>query len=149
MSKAKKLKGLDANIILRFLTNDIPAQAERCEKLFEKLQDGTVSVFLADITLADVIWVLGKYYKLPRDEIRPAMRRIIELKGLQCTNKSQALAALDYYVEKNIDWTDAFMATQLIAKGIQELSSLSRPIGQNACQTSIAPEFLWRSVELP
>ena len=32
--------------------------------------------------------------------------------------KAQALAAFDYYVEKNIDWTDAFMATQLIAKGI-------------------------------
>ena len=94
MSKAKKLKGLDANIILRFLTNDIPAQAERCEKLFEKLQDGTVSVFLADITLADVIWVLEKYYKLPKDEIRPAMRRIIELKGLQFPNKSKTLAAL-------------------------------------------------------
>lgn len=139
MSKAKKLKGLDANIILRFLTNDIPAQAERCEKLFEKLQDGTVSVFLADITLADVIWVLEKYYKLPRDEIRSAMRRIIELKGLQCTNKSQALAALDYYVEKNIDWTDAFMATQLIAKGIQELYSFDKHFDRLDDLTRIEP----------
>ena len=139
MSKAKKLKGLDANIILRFLTNDIPAQAERCEKLFEKLQDGTVSVFLADITLADVIWVLEKYYKLPKDEIRQAMRRIIELKGLQCTNKSQALAALDYYVEKNIDWTDAFMATQLIAKGMQELYAVDKHFDRLDDLTRIEP----------
>ena len=118
MNKRKDLKGLNANIILRFLTNDVPAQAERCEKLFEKVQAGAVAVFLADITLADVVWILEKYYKLPRTDIRLAMRRIIELKGLHCSNKAQALAAFDYYVEKNIDWTDAFMATQLIAKGI-------------------------------
>ena len=52
MNKHKDLKGLDAHIILRFLTNDVPVQAERCEKLFVKVQEATVSVFLADITLA-------------------------------------------------------------------------------------------------
>ena len=58
--------------------------------------------------------------------IRLAMRRIIELKGLHCSNKAQALAAFDYYVEKNTDWTDAFMAAQLIAKGIHELYSFDK-----------------------
>ena len=139
MSKAKELKGLDANIILRFLTNDVPTQAERCEKLLEEVQKGAIAVFLADITLADVIWILEKYYKLPRNEIRMAMRRIIELKGLQCSNKSQALAALDYYVEKNIDWTDAFMATQLIAKGILELYSFDKHFDRLEGLTRIEP----------
>ena len=139
MSKAKELKGLDANIILRFLTNDVPTQAERCEKLLEEVQKGAIAVFLADITLADVIWILEKYYKLPRNEIRMAMRRIIELKGLQCSNKSQALAALDYYVEKNIDWTDAFMATQLIAKDIWELYSFDKHFDRLEGLTRIEP----------
>ena len=139
MSKAKELKGLDANIILRFLTNDVPTQAERCEKLLEEVQKGAIAVFLADITLADVIWILEKYYKLPRNEIRMAMRRIIELKGLQCSNKSQALAALDYYVEKNIDWTDAFMATQLIAKDILELYSFDKHFDRLEGLTRIEP----------
>ncbi len=126
MKKLKEIKGLDANILLRFLTNDVPEQAERCEKLLEEIQDGNILVFLSDITLADVIWTLEKYYKLPREDIRLAMNRIIELKGLQLSNKSQALAALDIYVEKNIDWTDAFMAVQLISKGIQEIYTFDK-----------------------
>jgi len=121
LSELKKIKGIDANILLRFLTNDLPEQAERCEKLLDEVQDGKVLVFLPDITLADVVWTLEKYYKLPRKDIRLAMTRIIELKGLQFSNKSHALTALDYYVEKNVDWTDAFMAAQLIAKGIKEI----------------------------
>ena len=139
MNKPKLIKGLDANIILRFLTNDVPAQAERCEKLFVKVQEATVSIFLADITLADVVWILEKYYKLPRTDIRLAMRRIIELKGLHCSNKAQALAALDYYVEKNIDWTDAFMASQLIAKGIHELYSFDKHFDRLDDLTKIEP----------
>ncbi len=121
MSKPKEIKGLDANILLRFLTNDVPEQAERCEKLLEEVQDGNVLVFLADITLADVVWTLEKYYKLPREDIRLAVTRIIGLKGLQFSSKSQVLVALDYYVEKNVDWTDSFMAAQLISRGIKEI----------------------------
>ena len=121
------------------MTNDVPTQAERCEKLLEEVQKGAIAVFLADITLADVIWILEKYYKLPRNEIRMAMRRIIELKGLQCSNKSQALAALDYYVEKNIDWTDAFMATQLIAKDILELYSFDKHFDRLEGLTRLEP----------
>ena len=67
------------------------------------------------------------------------MRRIIELKGLHCSNKAQALAAFDYYVEKNIDWTDAFMATQLIAKGIQELYSFDKHFDRLDDLTRIEP----------
>ena len=71
--------------------------------------------------------------------IRLAMRRIIELKGLHCSNKAQALAALDYYVEKNIDWTDAFMASQLIAKGIHELYSFDKHFDRLDDLTKIEP----------
>ena len=139
MTKSKEIKGLDANILLRFLTNDVPEQAQRCEKLLLEVQTGAVLVFLADITLADVIWTLEKHYKLPRKDIRFTMTRIIELKGLQCSNKSHALAALDYYVEKNIDWTDAFLAAQLIAKGIKELYTFDKHFNRFESLAKVEP----------
>ncbi|MBP2639063.1 MAG: PilT protein domain protein [Firmicutes bacterium] len=67
------------------------------------------------------------------------MTRIIELKGLQFANKSQALIALDYYVEKNVDWTDAFMAAQLIAKGIKEIYTFDKHFKKFAELTKIEP----------
>ena len=137
--KSKEIKGLDANILLRFLTNDIPDQALRCEKLLDEIQEGNALVFLADITLADVVWTLEKYYQLPREDIRHALTRIIELKGLQLSNKSQALTALNYYVEKNADWTDAFMAAQLIAKGIKEIYSYDKHFTRFEALTRIEP----------
>lgn len=137
--KSKEIKGLDANILLRFLTNDIPDQALRCEKLLDEIQEGNALVFLADITLADVVWTLEKYYQLPREDIRHALTRIIELKGLQFSNKSQALTALTYYVEKNVDWIDAFMAAQLIAKGIKEIYSYDKHFTRFESLTRIEP----------
>ena len=139
MIKSKEIKGLDANILLRFLTNDVPEQALRCEKLLDEIQEGNSLVFLADITLADVVWTLEKYYKLPREDIRLALTRIIELKGLQLSNKSLALTALTYYVEKNVDWTDAFMAAQLIAKGITEIYTYDKHFTRFETLTKIEP----------
>jgi len=139
MSELKEIKGLDANILLRFLTNDIPEQAQRCEKLLYEVQEGNLLVFLADITLADLVWTLEKYYKLPREDIRFAITRVTELKGLLFSNKSQALEALDYYVEKNIDWTDSFMAAQLMAKGIKEIYSFDKHFNRFEMLTRIEP----------
>ena len=139
MKKSKEIRGIDANILLRFLTNDVPAQAQRCETLLIEVQKGNCLVFLADITLADVIWTLEKYYKLPREDIRLAMTRIIELKGLQLANKAQALTALDHYVEKNVDWTDSFMAAQLTARGIKEIYSFDKHFKRFETLTKIEP----------
>ena len=61
---------IDANIILRYLTNDVQDQAERAGELLAKVEAGSEEVLLPDIILADIIWVLEGYYKQSREQIR-------------------------------------------------------------------------------
>jgi predicted nucleic acid-binding protein len=56
------MKTIDANIILRFLTNDLPDQANRAASLLQRLEEHRETVFLPDLILADIIWVLEGYY---------------------------------------------------------------------------------------
>ncbi len=74
------MKTIDANIILRFLTNDLPEQADRAASLPQKLEDG----------------------------------------------KEAAVTALDLYVENKIDWSDAFIASQMLAGEIKEIISFDQ-----------------------
>ena len=120
------MRAIDANIILRYLTNDVPSQAKQAEELLKRVEEGSEEVFLPDIILADIIWILKGYYKQPREEIREWITAIISLQGLIFSDKDTALNALDIYLDKKIDWSDAFAASQMLQREITEIYSFDR-----------------------
>ncbi|MFZ5633035.1 MAG: PIN domain-containing protein [Bacillota bacterium] len=117
---------IDANILLRFFTNDIPEQASHCTELLKRLEAGTEQVFLPDLILADVVWTLERFYKQPKTKIRDILTPILALKGLQFSSKALARRALQFYVDKNIDWTDAFVASQMLSKKYRHIYSYDK-----------------------
>jgi predicted nucleic-acid-binding protein len=117
---------IDANVILRYLTNDVPNQTRRAEELLKKVEMGSEDVFLPDIILADIIWILEGYYKQSRVLIRDWITTILSLQGLEFSDANVALNALDIYVDKGIDWSDAFTASQMTDRGITEIYSFDK-----------------------
>ena len=120
------MRTIDANVILRFLTNDLPDQANQAASLLKKVENKQEQVFLPDIILADIIWILEGYYKQSREQVRDWIIAILSLPGLEFPSKKVAFNALDIYVENRIDWSDAFTAGQMIAQGITEIISFDK-----------------------
>ena len=120
------MRTIDADVILRYLTNDVPEQAKQVEELFNRVEVGNEDVFLPDIILADIIWILEKYYKQAREDIREWITAILSLQGLTFSDKEMALNALDIYVAKKIDWSDASAAIQMVQRDITEIYSFDK-----------------------
>lgn len=120
------MRTIDADVILRYLTNDVPEQAKQVEELFNRVEVGNEDVFLPDIILADIIWILEKYYKQTREDIREWITAILSLQGLTFSDKKMALNALDIYVAKKIDWSDASAAIQMLQRDITEIYSFDK-----------------------
>ena len=120
------MRSIDANVILRYLTNDVPEQAKQAEELLNRVEVGNEDVFLPDIILADIIWILEKYYKQTREDIREWITAILSLQGLTFSDKEMALNALDIYVAKKIDWSDASAAIQMVQRDITEIYSFDK-----------------------
>jgi predicted nucleic-acid-binding protein len=120
------VRTIDANVILRYLTNDIPKQAKQAEELLKRVEKGNEDVFLPDIILADIIWILEGYYKQTKEDIREWITAILSLQGLIFSDKDLALNALDIYVDKKIDWSDAFTASQMLQREITEIYSFDK-----------------------
>lgn len=55
---------LDTNIVLRFLLGDVPDQTDKATKVIE-----TQKVYVTDVVLVEVIYVLEKVYELSRKDI--------------------------------------------------------------------------------
>ena len=55
---------VDANLFLRYLTNDVPEQADAVEKLLDQAEAGEVALVTNNFVMAELGWVLSPFYKL-------------------------------------------------------------------------------------
>jgi len=90
------MRAIDTNIIVRYLTGDDPAQAERVRAVI-----GHEPVFVPRTVLLEVEWVLRAVYDLSSKQIIPALRALAGLPGVSFED-----AAL---VAKAMNWSDAGM----------------------------------------
>lgn len=100
---------VDTNVIIRLLTGD-DAEMQRCAKLFfERIERGELQVTAPLTVIADTVFVLSspKLYNLPRTEIVALLMPLLRLRSFRVRNRSIAIQALDIYLARNLDYSDA------------------------------------------
>lgn len=121
-----KPRFVDTNIFLRFLTADLPDQAERCAALIQRLRDGQEVAHVSPLAVAEVIWTLERFYRLSKPEVVARVSPLLKLKGFRVAGKEVFLKSLTLYAEKNISFTDAYIAVQMERAGSEEIYSYDR-----------------------
>lgn len=117
------MKLLDTNILIRFLTRDHKIKAERCKKLLENAVSGKIQLFVSDLTLAEVVWVLEKFYKCGKPDIRLKIEAILNTSNLIFQNKDLISESIILYDMHNIDFIDAYHLVLMRLKGLKEIYS--------------------------
>jgi len=99
---------LDANVLLRLLLNDIPAQHEAVLKLLDSTAN---QLAVADTALIEVAFVLECYYEFTRSQIAEALDGIASLAELSC-NRTLIAAALPLFVKyPSLSFEDCCLAS--------------------------------------
>jgi predicted nucleic-acid-binding protein len=60
------LKGLDSNVLLRYLVEDDPVQSRQAAKVMDDAARREEPLFLSLLVLCEVAWVLDRSYDQPR-----------------------------------------------------------------------------------
>ncbi|MHB8574048.1 MAG: PIN domain-containing protein [Dehalococcoidia bacterium] len=108
---------LDANVFLRYITQDNDDQSSRAQRLFEELAAGTRTLVTSEAVVAEVVYVLSSknLYDLTRTEIRARLRPLLLMRGLTLGAKHACLAAFDLYVEyPRLSFVDALCAARAL-----------------------------------
>lgn len=100
----------DTNLFLRFLTKDVPEQAEAAHRLFLQAAQGDISLITTSMVIAEIVWTLESFYKETKDEIQQMVLSFLNTPGLEVDNGELVIRALRWYVDKNIDFIDAYNA---------------------------------------
>jgi len=101
---------VDTNVFLRFLTNDVPAQADAVERLLRRAAAGTIALVTTPMVIAEIVWTLESFYRLDKPVIRDHVMAVLNTPGLDVLEADRVLQAINWYDERNIDFIDAYHA---------------------------------------
>jgi predicted nucleic acid-binding protein len=118
-----KRKFIDTNIFLRYLTGDDPVKYERCRELFRNAVEGKGALSTSGITIAELIWTLLSYYKVPKADVIEKISIIVATEGIYIPDKDIITDALVLYGRHNIDYIDAYNAVFMRYQKINEIYS--------------------------
>ncbi len=112
---------VDTNLFLRYLTDDVPAQAEAVESLLRRAAKGKVSLVTTSMVIAEIVWTLESHYELAKKEIQTMVLGILNTDGLNVIDSDLLLQAVIPYADKNVDFIDAFNAAWMVKNDVDRI----------------------------
>jgi len=101
---------VDTNIFLRYLTSDDAVKYEKCRELFKRAVDGKIVLLTSEMVVAELLWTLQSFYKVPKPEVIEKMAILTSTPNLVIPNSDLIAEALIVYSRNNIDYIDAYNA---------------------------------------
>ena len=71
------MKGIDTNILVRFLVGDDKVQARKVYKIFKKAESTKDELFVPLLVILESIWVFESVYEIPREEILDSISELL------------------------------------------------------------------------
>jgi predicted nucleic-acid-binding protein len=101
--------GLDTNILIRYLTQDDPAQSRKAAKLIEQELTEESPSFISVVTMADIASVLDGAYSLTNAEIAAHIERLLQVDVFVVEHEQQVFGAMVALAEGAGSFADALI----------------------------------------
>ncbi|MDP2656110.1 MAG: PIN domain-containing protein [bacterium] len=105
---------LDTNIFLRFVVKDDVAMAKDCERLFERIQEGTLRATTSKLVLAEFVWTCLSFYKLKKEDVVELLGGIVAMSYLSIKDGGDFFQALELYQGNSVKFIDTLIAAQVL-----------------------------------
>ena len=99
------MTALDTNVIVRYLVNDDPQQAEVARALLDGLTPGTPGFICREVVL-EVGWVLERAYRFTRAEIADVLMDLTASDSLVVEHADDVAAAAYRYRQGGVGFSD-------------------------------------------
>lgn len=94
-------KYLDTNILARFYEGE-----ERAKLYINKLKSDGEEVIIPAIVIEEMVWLMTRFYKAPKNEIIDFQRSVIGMTGVSVVYEYSLKRALKTFEEANIKFND-------------------------------------------
>ncbi|OGM14176.1 hypothetical protein A3D84_03705 [Candidatus Woesebacteria bacterium RIFCSPHIGHO2_02_FULL_42_20] len=98
---------LDTNYLVRFLTKDIKVQAETAKKIIENDK-----IYIANIVLAEVVYILETHYKANKKELCNVLISLIKQPNV--STSSFVPLSLNIYKNERVSFYDSLLLAEVL-----------------------------------
>jgi len=121
-----RVKGVDTNILVRFLVGDDAIQSKKVYKLFKKAESKSDTLFISLLVIFELIWVLESAYEISRGKIVESISDMFLMPILKFENQS-AIQQFTYFSRNNnYDLSDHLIAYIAKEQGCESLLHLTK-----------------------
>ena len=101
--------GLDTNVLVRYLTQDDPAQFARAAAFIDAASEREEQFLINAPVLCELVWVLATVYDYSREEIAQALEQIFTTAQFEIERLDEARQALGDFRSSQADFSDALI----------------------------------------
>lgn len=120
------MKGLDTNVLVRFLVQDDKAQGAAAVAYIARHCTAAEPGFINRIVLCELVWVLESVYDYSRVIVGDAIERILRTEEFQVEDNDEARVALAIYRRTGVDFADALIGRGNRALGCSATATFDR-----------------------
>lgn len=115
---------VDTNILVRHLTGDPPEMAARATAYLADASE----LYLADLIVAETVYMLESFYEAPRDQIAAAMRSLVSMRSVVTVDPALLLRSIEVYENDRLDFAEAYLVACAESTGVGRVASFDRAI---------------------
>ena len=101
------MKGIDTNILLRYLLRDDEQQYQKALSLFK--ETGSDQFFVNLVVVTEVWWVLDHIYNYNKEDLIATFEILLQSKEIVFQEAESILKALNTYKTSNIEFEDCLI----------------------------------------
>jgi predicted nucleic-acid-binding protein len=128
---------IDTNVLVRHLTGDPPAMARRATRFLAAAAPG--ELLLADLVLAEVVYVLESVYELDRLAVAAAARAVVTFPAIAVEDPQLLLRAVEVYENDRLDFAEAYLVASAERSGVRAVASFDKTVRRVASVELIQP----------
>jgi predicted nucleic-acid-binding protein len=117
---------IDSNIFLRYFEKEDELGCRKIERLFTEIINGNITGVSTSLAIAEVVWVLNKFYNWEKEEICNNINLILRTPNIIFKERAILLEAINTYAERNVSFIDAYDYSFMKANNVVEIYSLDR-----------------------
>ena len=126
------MRGLDTNVIVRYVTQDDREQFRRADAVFTAAASSGDKLFINAIVMCELVWVLRSAYGEPRRRIVPVIEALLETPEVVVEDADLARRALVDWQGGQGDFSDCFIARRNQRSGCQTTLSFDKALARSA-----------------
>ena len=115
---------VDTNILVRHLTGDPPELASRATAYLASATE----LLLADLIVAETVYVLESFHNVPRGQVADAMRSLVAFRSIVTVDPALLLRAIEVYELDRIDFAESYLVACAETTGVNQVASFDRSI---------------------